>query len=289
MRHGRSSRRRDPTTRSSRPRSSRADRRAVKGAIAAGHPLTAEAGARILADGGNAVDACLGAAFVSWVAESTLTGPGGGGFLLVHRAREGRSRLLDFFVSVPGAGVEAEPISEMEAIDIDFDDSSTQAFGIGVSSVATPGVVAGLETAHRAYGRVPWATLFDPAIAVAREGVVITPQQAYLLAILDVILRHTDHGRAIYGPDGERLEAGDRLTMNDLASTMEILAEGGAEAFYDGVLAERISSCIRAGGGPLTRDDLRGYRVIWRRPITADFLGQRFVSNPPPSTGGVLI
>jgi gamma-glutamyltranspeptidase/glutathione hydrolase len=261
----------------------------VKGAIAAGHPLTAEAGAQVLADGGNAVDACLAAAFVSWVAESPLTGPGGGGFLLVHRARNGRSRLLDFFVSVPGAGLEEELISEMETIDIDFDSSSTQAFGIGASSVATPGVVAGLETAHRAYGRVPWATLFDPAIAVAREGVVITPQQAYLHAILDVILRHTDPGRAIYGPHGERLEAGDRLTMNDLASTMEILADGGAEAFHDGVLAERITSCIRADGGPLTSGDLRGYRVIWRRPITAEFLGHRFVSNPPPSTGGVLI
>ena len=261
----------------------------MRGAIAAGHPLTAEAGARILADGGNAVDACLGAAFVSWVAESTLTGPGGGGFLLVHRAKDGRSRLLDFFVSVPGAGLEADTISEMDAIAIDFDDSSTQAFGIGVSSVATPGVVAGLEKAHRAYGRTPWATLFEPAIAVAREGVVITPQQAYLHAILDVILRHTDSGKAIYGPAGERLEAGDRLSMNDLASTMEILAEGGAEAFYDGVLAERITDCIHAGGGPLTRDDLRGYRVIWRRPITAEFLGHRFVSNPPPSTGGVLI
>ena len=260
----------------------------MRGAIAAGHPLTAEAGARILADGGNAVDACLGAAFVSWVAESTLTGPGGGGFLLVHRAKDGHSRLLDFFVSIPGAGL-ADPISEMEAIDIDFDDSSTQAFGIGVSSVATPGVVAGLERAHRAYGRVPWATLFEPAIATAREGVVITPQQGYLHAILDVILRHTDSGKAIYGPGGERLEAGDRLTMNDLASTMEILAEGGAEAFYDGVLAERITDRIHAGGGPLTRDDLRGYRVIWRRPITAEFLGHRFVSNPPPSTGGVLI
>jgi gamma-glutamyltranspeptidase / glutathione hydrolase len=261
----------------------------VKGAIAAGHPLTAEAGAHVLADGGNAVDACLAAAFVSWVAESPLTGPGGGGFLLVHRARTGRSRLLDFFVSVPGAGLEEELISEMETIDIDFDSSSTQAFGIGVSSVATPGVVAGLETAHRAYGRVPWARLFDPAIALAREGVVLTREQAYLHAIVDIILRHTEAGRQIYGPAGERLAAGDRLTMDDFASTMELLAEGGAAAFYDGALGERIVSCVRAGGGALTQEDLRSYRVIWRRPITAEFLGQRFVSNPPPSTGGVLV
>ncbi len=261
----------------------------MKGAIAAGHPLTAEAGAHVLSDGGNAVDACLAAAFVSWVAESPLTGPGGGGFLLVHRAREGRSRLLDFFVAVPGAGLETEPISEMETIDVDYDDSSTQAFGIGASSVATPGVVAGLETAHRAYGRVPWATLFEPAIDLAREGVVLTRQQAYLHAILDLILRHTDAGKAVYGPAGERLVAGDRLVMNDLASTMEVLAQGGRDAFYEGPLSERIADCVRADGGPLTVDDLRSYRVIWRRPITADFLGRRFVSNPPPSSGGVLI
>jgi gamma-glutamyltranspeptidase/glutathione hydrolase len=261
----------------------------VKGAIAAGHPLTAEAGARILAGGGNAVDACLAAAFVSWVAESPLTGPGGGGFLLVHRARGGRSRLLDFFVSVPGAGLEAGAIAEMETIDVDFDRSSTQAFGIGCASVAVPGVVAGLESAHRTYGRIPWATLFDPAIELARNGVVLTPQQGYLHAILDIILRYTEPGREIYGPAGERLAAGDRLVMGDLASTLETLAEGGAGAFYDGPLAERIVETVREGGGALTRDDLHRYRVIWRRPVSADFLGRRFVSNPPPSTGGVLI
>lgn len=261
----------------------------MKGAIAAGHPLTAEAGARVLDEGGNAVDACLAAAFVSWVAESPLTGPGGGGFLLVHRARDGRSRLLDFFVAVPGAGLGSGEIREMETIDVDFDSSSTQAFGIGAASVAVPGTVAGLETAHRAYGRVPWATLFEPAISLARDGIVLTREQAYLHAILDIILRHTESSRVIYGPSGERLAAGDLLKMSDLASTLEVLAEGGAAAFYDGLLAEMIAGHIRADGGALTREDLRRYRVIWRRPIDADFLGGRFISNPPPSSGGVLI
>jgi gamma-glutamyltranspeptidase/glutathione hydrolase len=261
----------------------------MKGAIAAGHPLTAEAGARVLAEGGNAVDACLAAAFVSWVAESPLTGPGGGGFLLVHRARDRRSRLLDFFVSVPGAGLATEEIDEMITIDVDFDSSSTQAFGIGAPSVAVPGVVAGLETAHKTYGRRPWAALFEPAIALAREGVVITPQQAYLHAILDIILRHTDAGKAIYGRDGDRLTAGDRLTMTDLAATLELLAERGADAFPDGPLGTAIAETIREGGGALTLEDLQRYRVIWRRPVATDFRGLRFVSNPPPSTGGVLI
>jgi gamma-glutamyltranspeptidase/glutathione hydrolase len=260
----------------------------VKGAIAAGHPLTAEAGARTLAEGGNAVDACLAAAFVSWVAESPLTGPGGGGFLLVHRAHERRLRLLDFFVAVPGAGL-THGVDEMETIDVDFDGSTTQAFGIGAASVAVPGTVAGLEAAHREYGRAPWPSLLEPAIRLAREGIVLTREQAYLHAILDVILRHTESSRAVYGPRGERLVAGDRLMMRDLADTLELLADGGARAFYEGPLGERLADYVGAEGGWLTLDDLRDYRVIWRRPIEANMLGHRFVSNPPPSSGGVLL
>ena len=85
----------------------------MRGAIAAGHPLTAEAGAEILAEGGNAVDACLAAAFASWVAESPLTGPGGGGFILVHRARDSTTRLLDFYVAIPGLGLSTAPTAVM--------------------------------------------------------------------------------------------------------------------------------------------------------------------------------
>jgi hypothetical protein len=105
----------------------------MKGAVAAGHPLTAEAGARILAEGGNAVDACVAAAFVSWVAESPLTGPGGGGFMLVHRARDGADRLLDFFVAVPGEGLPPGERGEMLEVDIAFDDA-------GRMWVATDGI-----------------------------------------------------------------------------------------------------------------------------------------------------
>jgi gamma-glutamyltranspeptidase / glutathione hydrolase len=260
----------------------------MRGAIAAGHPLTAEAGARILAEGGTAVDACLAAALVSWVAESPLTGPGAGGFLLVHRARDGRSRLLDFFVTAPGEGLRADP-GEMETIDVDFDGSTKQAFRVGAASVAVPGSVAGLATAHRMYGTVPWARLFEPAVELARDGVELTPQQAYLHAILDVILSHTEPGRAIYSPGGERLNAGNRLVMGDFAATLEVLAEEGPEALYGGSLGKAVSDYVRSEGGSLTAADLRGYRVIWRRPIRAPFLGRTFVSNPPPSSGGVLL
>ena len=128
----------------------------MNGAIAAGHPLTAEAGARVLAEGGNAVDACVAAAFASWVAESPLTGPGAGGFMLVHRARDHSDRLLDFFVATPGLGARVpRSRAEMTAIDIDFDGDTTQVFRIGAGSCAVPGAAAGLEAAHRAFGTLP--------------------------------------------------------------------------------------------------------------------------------------
>ena len=260
----------------------------MKGAIAAGHQLTAEAGAAILAEGGNAVDACLAAAFASWVTESPLTGPGGGGFLLVHRARDRKDRLLDFFVGTPGKGLRGRKAVEMETIDVDFDGSSSQVFLVGPASCAVPGVVAGLETAHRAYATIPWPRLLEPAIELARNGVELTPPQAYLHAILDLILRHTPEGRKIYGQDG-RLARGEKVVMPDLARTLVTLAKGGARELYRGDLGARVVDHVLENGGSLTRRDLAEYRVIWRRPIRATFERELFVSNPPPSSGGVLI
>ena len=260
----------------------------VKGAIAAGHPATAEAGAAILADGGNAVDACLAAAFASWVAESPLTGPGGGGFLLVHRAQDRKDRLLDFFVSIPGSGLRGRKAAEMETIDVDFDGSTSQVFLVGPASCAVPGAVSGLETAHRAYGTVPWPQLLEPAIELARRGVVLTPQQAYLHAILDLILRHTAEGREIYG-ERSRLARGEKVMMPDLARTLEALADGGAREFYEGDVGRRVVDHVLGNGGTLTRRDLAEYRIIWRRPTRTRFEGHEFVSNPPPSSGGLLI
>ncbi len=259
----------------------------MRGAIAAGHRLTAEAGAEILEEGGNAVDACLAAAFASWVAESTLTGPAAGGFLLVHRARDRSDRLLDCFVALPGKGPGKPPEPHMESVDVDFD-AMSQVYLIGEGSCAVPGVVAGLEAAHERYGSLPWSRLFGPAVALARDGVELTPQQAYLHAILDLILRHSPDGRAIYGED-ERMRAGDRVVMHDLARTLELLAAGGARELYEGELGRELVRYLGDNGGLITQDDLAEYRVIWRRPIRVSYTGREFVSNPPPSSGGVLV
>jgi gamma-glutamyltranspeptidase / glutathione hydrolase len=260
----------------------------MKGAIAAGHPLTAEVGASVLAEGGNAVDACIAASFASWVTESPLTGAGGGGFMLVHGARDRSNRLLDFFVAAPGLGLEPGHAAAMEAVNVDFSGDSSQVFKIGAASVAVPGALAGLELAHRSYASLPWRELVAPAIELARDGVELTRPQAYLHAILDLILRHTDEGRRLYGPEG-RLSAGDRLTMPDLADTLAQIAEGGAAVLYGGDLGRAVVGHVADQGGPLTERDLAEYRVIRRHPVVASYRGHEFYSNPPPSSGGILI
>jgi gamma-glutamyltranspeptidase/glutathione hydrolase len=241
----------------------------MRGAIAAGHPVTAEVGARVLAEGGNAVDAAVAAGFASWVAESPLTGPGGGGFMLVHRASDRSTRVLDFFVTVPTGGVD---VDAMETAGVSFDTETTQLFLIGPPSVAVPGTAAGLEHAHRRFGSLPWRDLVVPAIDAARTGVEVTPTQAYLHEILVSII-------------GPAPAAGERLRFVDLASTLERIAEEGTAFLSTGDVARALCQIAPQ----ITPEDLAGYRVITRRPVSAAFRSHEFASNPPPSSGGVLI
>jgi gamma-glutamyltranspeptidase / glutathione hydrolase len=241
----------------------------MRGAIAAGHPATAEIGAEILRRGGNAVDACVAAGFASWVAESPLTGPGGGGFMLIHTRRA--TRVLDFFVTVP-SGEREEP----EEVSIAFDAETTQLFRTGKGTCAVPGNPAGLEEAHRTYGRLPWRDVVGPASELARAGVDVTQGQAFLHTILAPVLGATP---------AAGLAVGARLVWDDLAKTLDRIARRGAASVYGGELARAISRHVPS----ITRADLAAYRPIWRRPVRAPYRGHEFASNPPPSSGGVLI
>lgn len=257
----------------------------MTGAIAAGHPLTAEAGARVLEAGGSAVDACVAAAVVSWVCESPLTGPGGGGFMLVHEARSGRTGVLDFFVAVPGEAA-AGGLLELA---VDFDGDTQQLFQTGAAAVAVPGTALGLEAAHRRFGRMSWQELVEPAAQLARDGFEVTEVQAYLHAILDPLLRHSPEGDAMYGVGGRSARAGEQLAFPELALTLERLAQEGAQALYRGDCARAIVDHVQAGGGALQLEDFRAYRVIRRRPVSVAYRGHEFRSNPPPSSGGLLV
>jgi gamma-glutamyltranspeptidase / glutathione hydrolase len=251
----------------------------MKGALAAGHALTAETGAEILQAGGNAVDACIAAAGVSWICESPLTGPGGGGFILVHRVREARTQLLDFFVTLPERAGSPEDLVEVV---VDFGDSQ-QIFYTGPMSVAVPGTVLGLWEAHRRWGSVPWAELLVPAARLAREGVVLNEAQAYLHEILDPLLRYSPKGDALYGP-GRALRVGERFAVPELGDTLEQLAAEGPDCLYHGELAERIAAHV-----PITLEDLSRYEVIEREPLATSYRGEELRTNPPPSAGGRLL
>jgi gamma-glutamyltranspeptidase / glutathione hydrolase len=252
----------------------------MRGALAAGHPLTAEAGADVLRAGGNAVDACIAAAAVSWICESALTGLGGGGFLLVYEAAEARARLLDFGVAVPE---HPAPPSELLEVWVDFDGDTRQLFRTGPAAVAVPGTGRGLWEAHLRFGTLPWAELLAPAIQLAREGVVLTEAQAFLHLILDSLLRSSPEGDALYGP-GRALVVGERFAQPEFAETLEQLAEEGGDFVYRGELAERIVAHV-----PLTLEDLARYEVIEREPLVVPYRGGELRTNPPPASGGRLL
>jgi len=264
-------------------------RRAV-GMVAGGHPDTAAAGAEVMELGGNAADAAVAASFAAMVAEASLTGMGAGGFALV-REPGSAPHLLDFFVAAPGKGRtpgDRENRSHLVAFYVPFR-ATTQRFNIGPSSCAVPGVVPGLLTLHRRYGRVPLAAVLEPAIRLTRDGALLVPQQEYLHDILAGILHDPPEMQRIFAPEGQLLRAGERLRIPELADTLEVLAREGEAAFHSGALAERIADFMEESGGLITREDLETYTVIDRRPVEVSYRGQRIWTNPPPSSGGTLI
>ncbi len=257
--------------------------------VAAGHPLSARAGAEALACGGNAVDAVCAAAFAAAVTESPLTGPGAGGFLLA-RAPDGATTLLDFFVAVPGLGPRGRVLdpADLDSFTVPFG-GAEQVFHIGPASVAVPGMVAGLGEASRRLGRLPLADVVEPAVRLAREGVVLSRESAYLHAILADMLTADAACAAVYAPGGRLLGEGERLRAPDLAETLRHIGEAGPGTMRDGPLAAAVVAHLVDVDGLVTAEDLRDYRVADRAPLRIDHGAVTVLTNPPPSSGGALI
>lgn len=260
----------------------------MKGVVAAGHPLTARAAADVLRAGGNAVDAAVAAVLMSFVAESPLTGPGAGGFMLVHEGGGG-SHLLDFFVAAPGHGLERPEPAPLLPIDVAFSRDAVQVFNVGPSSCGAYGTTAGLAHALSRFGTVALSDLTAAPARAARDGVEVTAPQAYVLDILGPIFRSSPEGSALYEPGGRPLRAGERLRLPELADLLDRLAGEGPDFLYTGDVAARVSDWVLERGGLLTRADLAAYEVIERTPTVASFRSRRVLTNPPPSSGGILI
>jgi len=261
----------------------------VNGVVAAGHPLTAEAGAAVLREGGNAVDAAVGAVLASFAVESPLTGFGAGGFMMVHGVEEGGGAvLIDFFVAAPG-GEGLERGAELVAVPVHFDPETVQTFYVGPASCGVPGTAAGLELALRRYGSVPLSDLVGPAVRLAREGAPVNAEQAHILEILAPIHDRLEGTRELYAPDGRPLAQGNVFRFAELAEALERFGAEGAEPFYRGEVAAAVSGFVLERGGVLGPGDLAAYEAISRDPIRARFRGTEVLTNPPPSSGGILI
>lgn len=277
------------------------ERTGSPGTVAAGHPETAEVGAQVLREGGSAVDAAVAAVFASWVCEPLLTGPAAGGHLLAVPAPGDPRKpavAIDAFCAVPGLTVppapgqaatrSPDPIEGLRAVDVDFGDAH-QTFHVGAASVAAFGLIDGLVRLHRRWGRLPLADLAAPAAALARRGVALNRQQAYVATLLERILGLTPDSRALWFRDGALLREGERFVAPELAATIERLGRDGAEPLRTGDLAAACVATCAAGGGALTARDLSDYRARESEPLAVAYRDRQVLTAPPSSAGGVLL
>ncbi len=244
----------------------------LQAAVAAGHPATADAGVEILAEGGSAADAAVAACLASCVAETVMTGLLGGGHAIYLDAASGRVRNLDCFVAVPSGsgGVMAE-------LEVPFGEELVH-YAIGVPSCGVPGVPSGLDELWRAYGRLPWPRLVEPALRLARDGVEFLAAHAACLEMLQAVMTMRE-GAAIYSPGGKLLAAGETLRQPGLVAALEAIAGEGARSVYEGTLAQSLLGLMAERGGLVTDGDLRSYRAVWSDPVTIDFAGSQLLSR----------
>ncbi len=260
-----------------------------KGAIAAGHPITAEAGKIILEAGGNAYDACVAAFFAACFAEHSLCSLGGGGLMLAHTA-DNKNILYDFFTQTPKHKISVEKI-DFYPMQADFG-GAIQEFHIGMGSIATPGGAKGIFQIHKDLGTMSMQELIEPAICFAREGIPVNNFSAFALELLEVIFKaQPESFRVFKDPENEKnlLKKGQIYKNPDLANTFEILAENGDREFYEGEIAQKIINDSIEKGGYLRNDDLKNYKVKIRKPIEINYRQAKFITSPPPSAGGTLI
>lgn len=256
------------------------------GIAAAGHPAVARVAADVLRDGGNAVDAAVAGLFASWACEPLLTGPSGGGYLLVAGS-DVEPTVLDGFCAAPGIGGTAAS-APLVAADCDFGDTR-QVFYVGAASVAAFGVAAMIEEASRRWSRLPLADLAEPGAQLAEHGVELNGIQAYVAQILEPILSGTVGARALWMPNGRLLGTGDRYLAPGLADTIRRLGRDGAAPLRDGDLARACVELVSEQGGALTLRDLAEHAPNAHDPLAIAYRDRVVLTTPPSSAGGTLL
>ena len=247
------------------------------GMVVSGDSFATDTGLAVLNAGGNAIDAATAMAFTLGVTHPAMTGLGGGGHVLI-RMSDGRTAFLDFREQAPGKAtrdmfVDARGNLSPDAVS-------------GWRAAAVPGYVKGWETAHRKFGRKPWKELLGPAISLAQQGHTVS--WLYAKVFRDAQnLAHDPESRRIFQHDGHYLEPGDKLAEPDLARTLERIAAGGANEFYEGETANRFAAAAAAHGSLISLADLKSYTVAETQPLSGAYRGYDILTAAGSSSGGV--
>ena len=248
--------------------------------VASDAPLATRVGVQVLRDGGNAVDAAIATAFALAVVYPEAGNIGGGGFLIARFAN-GSTAALDFR--------EKAPLGATRDMFLDGAGNLTDRSLIGHLASGVPGAVMGLWEAHGRFGTKPWAELLAPAIRLANDGFAVDSALAATIRGNADRLRRFEGSAALFLAGGAAPSPGAHWRNPDLAAVLRRIAERGPPGFYEGETADLIVAEMRRGGGIITHEDLKRYRVAWREPIAFDYRGHRIISMPPASSGGVTL
>jgi gamma-glutamyltranspeptidase/glutathione hydrolase len=252
-----------------------------EGMVVSAHGLASEAGARVLAAGGNAVDAAIATGFALAVTHPVAGNIGGGGFMVV-RYPDGRTTAFDFREKAPMAAHPGMFLDEAGDYSAEIHHRSHVAVGV-------PGTVAGFALAHERLGTLPWADLVRPSVDMARDGFEVTPGLARSLEGGLRSMAPYPASVAAFSKDGVPYQPGETLVQADLAGTLERIMGLGRDGFYQGKTARLLAEEMRREGGLITEADLAAYQAVERSPVRGQFRGYDIISMPPPSSGGVAL
>ncbi|MFT5172494.1 MAG: gamma-glutamyltranspeptidase/glutathione hydrolase [Gammaproteobacteria bacterium] len=249
--------------------------------VASQEALATKVGVQILQAGGNAIDAAVAVGFALAVTLPRAGNLGGGGFMLIHHAKNNATHALDYRETAPDAASHDMFVDANGKVD-------TRAARFSHRSAGVPGTVAGLTQALKTFGTMPLAQVMAPAIRLAREGITVTGDLAdSLRARAKRLKEHAPSANIFFKADGSAFKVGERLIQADLARSLQLISEHGAKVFYQGEIAARIVSDMRIHDGLIRAADLAGYRTVMRSPVFGTYRGHAIASMPPPSSGGV--